>query len=613
MPNADVTTNAAARTLARLRHITSTINSGGGLEQLLDRVLVAVCDGAPWSRGGIMVVNRATGFSERVAGFSPGEGDHALRTARWPLATSPALRVVEARRPLVIEDAQGADAYPAYQQDALARGYRTVALLPLGCTTAEGHEMVLSIHTAERVEVSEAEIDFLTTVAHLVAIAAEKAKHLRHEQRQSERLRRVLDAGSNLMELVLAGSSLAVTAGAIGAIMPDPFVILDFVTGTSITRRSPVPDEVSDRAWAALVDGAAAPLLGALADRVGADGVATDGTVRLDSVGLALALPVRTEPLRVDGETVGALLIFPRNRLLDSLDRVVTQEVRFALSAQVMRHHAEAKREAQDLAAFFEHLCRTGGAEPARAGARAMRLGIDLGRPMRLLAVSPPPVAGDVPVQQLRRVLAADLQRGARGAVVIEQEAAAVVFWPLASAEATIPPGLLDRHLMQPIRARWGAQPAVACGPVCLAPGDYQAAWAECSRVLHLARMFRRDGVVRQGDFGSFALLLPALDGAAVTGFVDGTLGAIRRHDAEHGGGLVGTVVAFIDEACRYQTTAERLGIHVSTLRYRLRRVEELFGFDLEDAETRFRISLATRLVAAGSGGPAPGPWPAGS
>ena len=607
------TARALARTLGRLRHITSTINSGGGLEQLLDRVLVAVCDGEPWSRGGIMAANRATGFSERVAGFAPGEGGIALQMARWPLATSPALHVVEARRPLVIEDAQLADCYPAYQQDAIARGYRTVVLLPLGCTTAEGHEMVLSIHTAEHVRVNEAEIDFLATVAHLVAIAAERAKHLLNEQLLSERLRRVLEAGSNLMELVLAGASLDVTAGAVGAILPDPFVILDFVTDSRIARRSPVPDELSEREWSALVEGAAAPLLGALADRVGAGGIATDGTLHMDSVGLALGLPVRTEPLRVDGETVGALLVFPRSRLLDSLDRVVTQQVRFALGAQVMRHHAETKREALDQAAFFEQLCRTGAAEPARVVARGARLGIDLARPMRLLAVSPPPGAGSASLQQLRRLLAAEMQRAAPGAMVIEHEATVVIVWPLADPATTIPSGLLDRHLMQPVRARWGAQPAVASGPACIAPGDYQPAWLECSRILHLARMFRRDGLLRQADFGAFALLLSALDGAAVQGFVDGTLGPIRRHDAEHGGRLVDTLTAFIDEACRYQSTAERLGIHVTTLRYRLRRTEGLFGLDLEDAETRFRISLATRLLAAGSIGPAPARRPVGT
>jgi DNA-binding PucR family transcriptional regulator len=43
----------------------------------------------------------------------------------------------------------------------------------------------------------------------------------------------------------------------------------------------------------------------------------------------------------------------------------------------------------------------------------------------------------------------------------------------------------------------------------------------------------------------------------------------------------------------------------VSTLYYRLRSLEELLGPDLNDAETRFRLSLAARLTVIGSSQPA--------
>ena len=589
--------------LSRLRAITSTINAGGSLNTILDRVLVGVCSREPWSRGGIMAVNRATGFSERVASFAPGEAWRDDHVVSWPLATSPVLRVVETRQPIIIADAQLAPEFGGYQADAIARGYRTVVLLPLGCTTADEHEMVLSIHTTERLDVTSEEIEFLTTVAHLVAIAVEKVKHLRHEQWQNERLRRVLEVGSNLMELVLDGAPLSATAGLIGAIVPDAFVILDAVTDTVITRRSPVPDTFSEREWRALVEGDAAPLLAAWADQ--GEAAASEKRMDLSSIGVPLTLTVLTEPLRVAGETVGALLVFPRNRRLDSLDRVVIQEVRFAVGAQIMRHHVEAKRDAQDLAIFFEQLCRTGAENPGRAIARARRLGLEIDKPTRLMAIAPPPIHGDPPVAALRRLLTSQLAHSAPGALIIEQGPIVLLGLPLPGAAAPLPTALLERHVMQPVRARWGAQPIVAWGPCCTGPGDYARAWAECCRVLHLARMFKREGLVQHAEFGSFALLLSALDGAAVQDFVDGTLAPMRGHDAEHGGSLVDTVRMFLDEACRYQATAERLRIHVSTLRYRLRRVEELFGLDVEDAETRFRVSLALRLLSVASGEPA--------
>jgi len=48
--------------------------------------------------------------------------------------------------------------------------------------------------------------------------------------------------------------------------------------------------------------------------------------------------------------------------------------------------------------------------------------------------------------------------------------------------------------------------------------------------------------------------------------------------------------------SCRYQTCADRLGIHVSTLRYRLDRLQELFAIDLEHPDSLFGLALALRL-----------------
>jgi DNA-binding PucR family transcriptional regulator len=579
--------------LERLRAIASAVNASGDIETILDRVLVAVCRGEPWPRGGIMAVNRQSGYSEMVTGYDP-EGPLPNRPRRWALATSPVPLVAETRRPLVIEDAQRSANFPGYQEDAQARNYRTVVLLPLGCTNADEHEMVLSLHTRERIAVTGEELDFLTTVAHLVALAVEKVKHLQREQRQNDRLRRILEAGAGLMEMVLEGAALSVVAGMAGAILRHPVLILDFVTGQTLARGTPAPEALDERGWRELAGGAASPALAGLAEGAAPGGGAS---VDLSPFGLNAALPVVAEPLRVEGEVAGLLLIFPRDGAMDSLDRVAVQEVRFALGAQIMRHHTETKRDAKDLSEFLDQLLRIGASDPARAQARAVRLGLDLARSMRMLSVVlPRPGAGRA---ELRRLLAGSLARAIPGALAIEQGEVVAVLLP--EPEGPTPDPVLDRLLVAPVRARWGVRPVIALGPLCTGPGHYGPAWVECGRVLDLARMFGRDGLVRQGDFGPSALLLSAFDGILVHAFVEDTLGPLQRHEAEQGGALLETATAFIDEACRFQAAADRLGVHVSTLRYRLRRLDELFGLNIEEAETRFRISLAVRLRAIGT------------
>lgn len=71
------------------------------------------------------------------------------------------------------------------------------------------------------------------------------------------------------------------------------------------------------------------------------------------------------------------------------------------------------------------------------------------------------------------------------------------------------------------------------------------------------------------------------------------TLG--RLLDADRGGKLAATLTAYLEAPSDLARLADRLGIHVNTLRYRLKRIEELVGAPLSSPETLARLWLATR------------------
>lgn len=586
IPAAPAGEAGGARHLARLREIASLVNSGGDLGTVLESVALAVCGAAPWVRSGIMAVNRASGFSELVARHDPTLPRGTDLPTRWSLATSPSLTVVESRRPIIIEDAQASTDFHDYRRDAIARDYRTVVILPLGSSDAEGREMVLAVHSQHRVAVSGEEIDFLTTAAHLAGIAIDKAKLLEGERRRTQRLQRTLAITSCLLERVLGGASLAMIAGMVETILAEPSVVLDLMGGEAHGGRSPEPETISDAAWAAALRGEAGRGLAALVGGAAPGDFRETRRIDLTPYGLALDRPALVEPLQVDGETVGGLVVFPQSGALDDLDRLIAHEARFALSAQMMRRHGELEREATDLADLFERLTEGDWQHPGPILARARRIGVDLGQPIRLLAVEPPAPGA---IRALRRMLPE--------AFVVEQPAAVFLGLP------ERPGAALPRRVQDAFAWALGRSPRVAVGPLCAGPGDFRTARDQCLRILALAAVFDRRGLLRQEDFGPFALLLSAVDSGALHGFLDATVGGVEAYDREHATSLLETAGAFIDESCRYQATAERLGVHVSTLRYRLKRLQELFGLDLEEPETRFRLSLALRLRLIGGAG----------
>jgi hypothetical protein len=73
----------------------------------------------------------------------------------------------------------------------------------------------------------------------------------------------------------------------------------------------------------------------------------------------------------------------------------------------------------------------------------------------------------------------------------------------------------------------------------------------------------------------------------------DDPLCDLLAHDRRRGGDLTGTLTAWLDAGCDVVRTAEALGVHSNTLRYRLRRISELIGTDLRyDAAARLELHL---------------------
>jgi DNA-binding PucR family transcriptional regulator len=127
---------------------------------------------------------------------------------------------------------------------------------------------------------------------------------------------------------------------------------------------------------------------------------------------------------------------------------------------------------------------------------------------------------------------------------------------------------------------------------------DFASAFARCRGTLLLARRFGKVGLVREGDFGAFPLLLASANQSPTKSFVVSMLQPIEKYDRANSTDLLNTVKEFVDSGRKFQASARALGIHLSTLRYRIGRVKEVFGVDLEDAEVAFNFALAFHIKA---------------
>jgi purine catabolism regulator len=224
-----------------------------------------------------------------------------------------------------------------------------------------------------------------------------------------------------------------------------------------------------------------------------------------------------------------------------------------------------------------------------------------LGVRVGVLVLAPPQAAGR----------AADALHGAEAALAdaLRAEAVSGLVAPSGRFACALLPGfpddelfdLADRVVASVSETLGGAVPAgvgraVAAGRV--RESYHEARCALEARELGAAGQHLNGSgmpVATYRDLGSFQLLLSLQDSDALRLFCESLLGPIESGEGHYGGELMRSLEAFIECNGQWEAAARRLYCHRHTLRYRIRKIEELTGRDLSSARDRIEFWLALR------------------
>jgi purine catabolism regulator len=127
------------------------------------------------------------------------------------------------------------------------------------------------------------------------------------------------------------------------------------------------------------------------------------------------------------------------------------------------------------------------------------------------------------------------------------------------------------------------------------APTGVAGAQREVKAVMEtVARLRRWSQVISVPELGLTGLLA-SVNHERLIEFAQRHLGPLIEHDRSRGTGLVDTLRAFL-ETGEQQAAARRLEIHPNTLRYRLDRIREISGVELDEPEMRLNLAVALRI-----------------
>ena len=242
----------------------------------------------------------------------------------------------------------------------------------------------------------------------------------------------------------------------------------------------------------------------------------------------------------------------------------------------------------------------------SRIAARAGRLGFDLGRPHTPLAcrAARPSVSGSIDrtMMALREALVDAFGSTAPGGgtrllMGRVQPRELVAFVPTDDAD------VLTRIGLATLRRAGGRTTTIGVGPRCTSPADYaqnaeRARWA--AQILELDDIDRP--MASFDDLGVYTLLFKVDRPHELEAFMRRWIGALIDYDEKRNADLTVTLAALL-EGRGLRQAAEQLVIHVSTLKYRIKRINEILRLDYHDPEIAFNLGLAVRLFKISRGG----------
>ncbi len=335
---------------------------------------------------------------------------------------------------------------------------------------------------------------------------------------------------------------------------------------------------------------------------------------------LAVDKGVSTHELRVADTVVGQLRMRARSEPGPAMTRLVLT----LIASEVERVRGPERASEHAIAEFVTELLHGVATDVEAAVQRGRELGVDVAAGGSVVVARAHPLAPSEEGWRLRFLAVAE--RGARAAVPASVavlgprsdglDAEAIVLLPGADDDASA--RAVDALLRELQATLSGYGFALGRSRHANEPGDLARARNEALLAANVAEGNADHHALAFEETGAYRLLLSAMseDPGELQRFYAETVEPLVAYDEQYETELVKTLEAFLDADGNVAGTAQRLFTHRHTIRYRLERVRDLSGLDVNSSDGREKLSLGLKamrvLGIAARGGPASEPGTSG-
>ncbi|OIQ09101.1 purine catabolism regulatory protein [Moorella thermoacetica] len=421
-------------------------------------------------------------------------------------------------------------------------------------------------------------------------------------QEQSAYLLQMLDAHSALMRIMIEGGGLQKIADTLATLVENTVCIVDLI---------------NDRGVYTCVDWQEAEVE-ALLTRVQEQLHPGEGMFLSQEDRKALVLEERTigyftMPLLVASECYGYICILETRRPLADSDIRILERLSVVAALEMARERSLREVEQRYANEFLNHLLSGRIEDEKLEIEHARKFGWDLTKNYVVALVwSAPPLKNrgkhlynqEIRNRVLRELPAVMLAKGVQCLTGLRGEYLVVL---VAMEEQGLNPRQVNELAKQKLRYAqeylgWvfkGWQIRIGLGRFYPGIKGLQQSYQEAKQALRLGENIPAyQGLIAFNDLGIYRFIYARDRDQEVQNYLQETLGKLLEYDREKNTELIRTLQVFFQHHGNLKKVSEALFTHYNTILYRLERIKEISGFDLDSPEDRFNLEVALKLLS---------------
>ncbi len=302
-------------------------------------------------------------------------------------------------------------------------------------------------------------------------------------------------------------------------------------------------------------------------------------------------------PIVAGQQFLGLIATVLVDKTLKQLDRVAMEQGATIIALEMLKQRAAVEQTRRLKENFMEQVLEGDFESEEWVHHRALQLGFNLKKAYQVMIVEIEPVEKDKSRPELYQEIREYCVDSFPNCIVVTKNNRILVLVTFDSKKqehgAKSLAELLKERLAESIRdGNWW----IALGTSCSKLGDCVLSYRKAVTTLDVMKALRlKNKIVVNDNLGIFSLI--EINPQRFAEFTQKTLGPLMEYDQKHKTQLVDTLNLYYKYSGNVLKASRKGYLNPSTMKYRLRRIQDITGLNLKDPEVSLQLQLAIKLI----------------